>query len=124
MAGASGSKNGSRGRTRTYNPSVNPDWSGLTIEQGLPYPASRFRAFDLALTLHGLRTGEMSLRPNQPPRTILSTIGSGNVVRPIVSRHARLQIMGLPDVKSTLRVLQDVYDVGHRKRAIRNWLQR
>ncbi len=97
-------------RTRTYDLAVNPGVPGLAlpIEQMLSYPASGLHRFDLFLTYHRFRTRAVRLRPPQLPRTVLSRVLASDACGVVVFLDASFETFGMPNVESTVWVLEYV----------------
>src|ERR687887_252912 len=106
---------GSRGRIRTYDQSVNPDWVG-TLRLSYVFELSRrlrmrradFPRFDFELAAHCLGAIVILFRPHQSPWPVFSRELSADFVGPIVTDESILKIIRVADVETAFRVLKNV----------------
>src|SRR5437867_4330185 len=85
-----------------------PTCRDSTIEQHLANPFSGFHPLDLFFAGGRRATGSLLLAPLQSPRPIFSRELSKHAIASIVGEHPCLQIIGMPDVKLLVRILQNV----------------
>src|SRR5438093_1027303 len=88
--------------------SLIPTCRDSTIEQHLANPFSGFHPLDLFFAGGRRATGSLLLAPHQSPRPIFSRELSKHAIASIVGEHPCLQIIGMPDVKLLVRILQNV----------------
>src|SRR5439155_522381 len=101
-----------------------PTCRNSTIQQHPANPFSGFHPLDLFFARGRRATGSLLLAPHQSPRPIFSRELSKHAIASIVGEHPCLQIIGMPDVKLLVRILQNVdsnpprrsYDLGSRDR--------
>src|SRR5207253_1142242 len=85
-----------------------PTCRDSTIEQHLANPFSQSYPTRRSSDLGRRATGSLLLAPHQSPRPIFSRELSKHAIHSIEVQHRCVQVIGMPDVKHLVRILQNV----------------
>src|SRR2546427_538365 len=85
-----------------------PTGRDSTLQQTFPNPCRRFHRFNLSFARHCRSACPMLLAPHQFPWAVLPCKFAHHAVLAVVRIDACIQIIGVPNVKPAVRILQDI----------------